>query len=195
MRARRFLRESALSVLALGGALCIAAFAAALFWDANLMMFKTGSMSPGIPAGSVALVHTVPAESVGIGDVVTVDRPGQLPITHRVVGTRSIVGGSTELRLKGDANSVEDPEPYRVTEVGLLVNSTAGMAPLMMAARTPTVMVLTTIGKEPGIGVSALLTLETVVVWVLPAPSMSVTFRSTSPTVFSSRAARNVSAL
>ena len=47
-------------------------------------MFKTGSMSPTITAGSVALVREIPASEINVGDVVTVDREDALPVTHRV---------------------------------------------------------------------------------------------------------------
>ncbi len=41
-------------------------------------------MEPTIPTGSLAVVHEIPASEIAVGDIVTVDRPGQLPITHRV---------------------------------------------------------------------------------------------------------------
>ncbi|MDD9205229.1 S26 family signal peptidase, partial [Georgenia sp. 10Sc9-8] len=79
------LRGGLLTVAAAGGALCLLAVAAALVLDVSMIMFRTGSMAPSIPTGSLAVVREVPAKDVAVGDVVTVDRPGRLPVTHRVV--------------------------------------------------------------------------------------------------------------
>ena len=88
-----------LNTLAVGGIICIALVACAFVFNITLIMFKTGSMSPAIPAGSLAVVRAVPADSVGVGDVVTVDREGMLPVTHRVVATETIEeSGITEVR-------------------------------------------------------------------------------------------------
>ncbi len=65
------------------------------FFNVTLMMFKTGSMSPTIPAGSVALVREIPASEIQVGDVVTVARPDALPVTHRVT---SVADGPTSRR-------------------------------------------------------------------------------------------------
>ena len=80
------LADAALTLAAIGGVLCIAAVVAATFFDITLIMFKTGSMSPTIPAGSVAVVREIPASEAAVGDVVTVDRTDLLPITHRKIG-------------------------------------------------------------------------------------------------------------
>src|SRR5699024_646154 len=92
---------------------------------ASLIVFRTGSMSPAMPQGAMALTHPHPAADVHVGDVVTVRRPGSaLPITHRVtqVSLPSADDGlvSPELReltLQGDANKTPDARPYVVREV------------------------------------------------------------------------------
>jgi signal peptidase len=55
-----------------------------------------------------------------VGDIVMVQRVGELPVTHRVVATRPAVGGETRLTLKGDDNRTADATPYLVRTVGLV---------------------------------------------------------------------------
>lgn len=86
----------------------------------GIVRLATGSMSPAHPADSLLVVRDVDAGSVAPGDVVTVTRDGSVPITHRVVDTRVRPGG-VELTLRGDANDTDDPQPYRVQRVGLVL--------------------------------------------------------------------------
>lgn len=119
----RWLGETLLTALAVFGVICVAAVIAAYAFGINIMMFKTGSMSSEIPAGSVALVRSIPAAEAEVGDVVTVERPGQLPITHRVVSNEPDPDNPPERRIiqmKGDDNPQPDPFPYRMEEVKLL---------------------------------------------------------------------------
>lgn len=135
-----WIRELALSVLALGGVVCLVAVAAAVFFDISLVMFKTGSMAPTIPAGSLAVVQEVPADEVRVGDVVTVDRPGELPVTHRVVTTSPGADGRTVLTLRGDANPVDDPAPYEVRTVRQVLTSVPGLAYVVSRSTDPRVL-------------------------------------------------------
>lgn len=124
-----WLGEILLTVLAIFGVVCVAAVIAAWVFGVNIMMFKTGSMSPGIPAGSIALVREIPAEEAGTGDVVTVSRPGQLPITHRVISNEPDPENPPDgriIEMKGDDNPLPDPFPYHVSEVQLLFWSQPG---------------------------------------------------------------------
>ncbi|HEY1105973.1 MAG TPA: S26 family signal peptidase, partial [Agromyces sp.] len=96
-----------LTLAAVAGALCLVLVVAAGVFQVGIVLFRTGSMGPTIPAGSAALVREVPASSLAVGDVVTVDRPGRLPVTHRIVAIDD--GSGPELRrltLRGDANPV-----------------------------------------------------------------------------------------
>ena len=138
-------RETLLNLAAIGGAACILLTLAAIVFHVTLIMFKTGSMSPAIPAGSLAVVREVPASSVRVGDVVTVDRPGQLPVTHRVTSVRSADGGASVLTLKGDANRVEDPAPYTVSKVRIVLYSVPGLAYIVAGASNPWVLGDTTV--------------------------------------------------
>lgn len=167
-----------LTVAAAGGALCIVLVVAAVAFGVSIMLFSTGSMSPSIPAGAAALVREVPAASVEVGDVVTVDRPGRLPITHRVVaitgagtGAAAEAGAERELTLRGDANPVDDPAPYRVSTVRLVLFAVPGVASTIAAFGNPLVL-----------GTLTLLA-SALVVWAFwpRGPHGSTTDRPTSP--------------
>ena len=137
----RLLVDSALWIAAAAGVVCIALVVLAFAAQVTLIMFRTGSMSPTIPAGSVAVVQRVPASQVGVGDVVTVDRPGELPITHRVT---SVGDGVTEderiITMRGDANASDDPFPYAVTSVRRVLFSVPGVASVIVALSDPRVL-------------------------------------------------------
>jgi signal peptidase len=134
-----------LTIAAAGGAVCIAFVIAAATFEISIMLFKTGSMSPAIPAGAAALVREVPAASVEVGDVVTVERPGKLPVTHRVVAI-SGSGAERELTLRGDANPVDDPEPYRVATVRIVLVAVPGIATAIASLGHPLVLGGLTLG-------------------------------------------------
>ena len=121
-------RITLLDIAAVLGSLCIVLVVLALVFNVSLIMFKTGSMAPQIPTGSLAVVKQIPAQDARVGQVVTVSRPGELAITHRVVSTRPGPHGTTELVLKGDANREPDAEPYVVRTVKLVLWSVPGLA-------------------------------------------------------------------
>lgn len=135
--------DAGLAVAAVAGVLCIVLAIAAVVFDVRVTLFSTGSMSPTIPAGSAAVARGIPAADVRVGDVVTVERPGRLPITHRVTSVAPVPDGMPEARritMRGDANAVEDPFPYDVERVRVVVFSVPGIAPVLSAAGTPAVM-------------------------------------------------------
>ncbi|WP_431710411.1 signal peptidase I [Glutamicibacter uratoxydans] len=113
------------------------------FFNISIMMFRTGSMSPTIEAGSIALVREVPATGLQEGDVVTVDRgPGLLPVTHRVLDVQSIdeQTGVATFTMKGDANATPDPMPYSVDTVREVIFSVPGIAPAIQWFSNPLVL-------------------------------------------------------
>ncbi|MGX1859131.1 signal peptidase I [Dietzia sp. NPDC055340] len=117
-RIRARIEDGALTALSTLGAVCIAATIAAFVFNISLVMFKTGSMSPTIPAGSLAVVREIPASDIRVGDVTTVSRgEDQLPVTHRVISADPVGGGVYSIEMKGDANESPDARPYEVTEV------------------------------------------------------------------------------
>ncbi|ABS03929.1 signal peptidase I [Kineococcus radiotolerans] len=147
-RLRHWVRETVLTVAALGGVVCLLAIAAAVFCDITLVMFRTGSMSPTIPAGAVAVVRAVPAAEVVVGDVVTVERPDALPVTHRVLRIAPNPNGpaaSRLLTLKGDANATADPVPYAVSDVRRVIVSRAHLGHWINRARSPLALSATTL--------------------------------------------------
>ncbi|GAB2461247.1 signal peptidase [Conyzicola lurida] len=135
-----------LTVAALGGVVCIIAVIMATVFDITLIMFKTGSMSPTIPAGSLAVVREIPATEVRVGDIVTVDREDQLPITHRVVAVSTTTDGQTSITMRGDANTADDPAPYIVDSVRTVVYSVPGLAAVIIALSHPLVLGGITLG-------------------------------------------------
>lgn len=131
---------------ALGLASVLAAVAAHI-WGFSIILFSTGSMSPTIPAGSAALVRLLPADQLRVGDVTTVERPGQLPITHRITSIQPLAGSSEArvVTMRGDANALEDPQPYVITDARLVVASMPGVASWFANLRDARLMALLTL--------------------------------------------------
>ncbi|GIT79807.1 hypothetical protein LLS1_14760 [Leifsonia sp. LS1] len=129
--------DALLTLASVAGALCILGAIAATVFHLTLILFSTGSMSPTIPAGAVALVREIPAAEARVGDIVTVDRPRALPITHRVVSARPVGEGRVEFVLRGDANAENDPAPYDVSHVRLVIASVPGGAPVIAFFSNP----------------------------------------------------------
>lgn len=140
--AARVAGDAVLNLLAIGGGVCIVLVALSVFFDVTLIMFKTGSMSPTIPTGSVAIVREIPADEIRIGDVVTVDRAGDLPVTHRVTSV-TVVDGAPEARtitMQGDANASPDPFPYTVETVRIVMGSVPHLASVVVWFSNPVVL-------------------------------------------------------
>lgn len=136
-----------LNVAAFAGLVCIVLVLLAAFFQVTLIMFKTGSMSPTIPAGSLAVVHKIPASDIAVGDVLTVDRPGMLPVTHRVTSVEGAGDGRT-ITMKGDANDAEDPSPYTVTEARRVIVSVPYLAHVVVWFANPWVLGGLTVGAS-----------------------------------------------
>lgn len=146
-RGGRVVGDVLLWVAAVAGTLCILLVVLAFTAQITLILFRTGSMSPTIPAGAVAVVQRVPAGEVAVGDVVTVDRDGELPVTHRV--TAVAAGADPEeriLTMRGDANAAEDPFPYTVTSVRRVLFAVPGIAAVVAGMGNPLVLGSLTIG-------------------------------------------------
>lgn len=138
--------EFALTITALGGITSLLWMAASALLGLSLISFRTGSMSPTMPTGTLAVAVTVPAQSVEKGDVVTVTRKDSLPITHRVVSAAHAEGEAAQLVLKGDDNQQADPDPYLVTEVRRVEAWIPGAARYWELLRSPSGLGLATIG-------------------------------------------------
>jgi signal peptidase len=133
------LGDALLWVASIAGVICIIAVVAAVGFHVTLIMFKTGSMEPTIPTGSLAVVHEIPAADVRVGDVVTIDRPGQLPITHRVTSV-SGSGDTRDITMRGDANPVDDIAPYTVDTVRIVWTWLPGWASVVSWFSNPIVL-------------------------------------------------------
>lgn len=135
-----------LTLAAVGGLVCIVLVFLAFFFNITLIMFKTGSMSPTIPAGSLAIVQQIPASDIHVGDVVTVNRPPGPPITHRVTSVSPAAGDARSITLRGDANQTDDPAPYVVTTVRIVLFSVPQLAYAVNAVSNPLALAGITIG-------------------------------------------------
>ncbi|WP_372968435.1 signal peptidase I [Microbacterium sp.] len=139
--AGRVLADGLLWVAAIAGTACMVLVILAFTANITLIMFRTGSMSPTIPAGSVAVVQRVPAADIEVGDVVTVDREGALPVTHRVTSVAPGSGGAERvITMRGDANAADDPYPYTVRSVRVVLFSVPGIATVIVAMGHPYVL-------------------------------------------------------
>lgn len=111
-RARRpVVREVLLWAAAAVGALSLVAAIASLTLGITPVVFTSGSMSPAIPVGALALAQKVSSTEVVPGDVVSFIRSDGERLTHRVVEITTDAAGELTLRTKGDTNSDADPEP------------------------------------------------------------------------------------
>jgi len=137
--------DSLLSVAAAGGVVCILAIIAAVGFNISLVMFATGSMAPTIPAGSLAVVKEIAAADIRPGDVITVDRVGALPITHRVTAIAPVSDYARAVSMRGDDNPVDDPRPYILTRARIVLFSVPGLAQPLTALSQPAVMGATVI--------------------------------------------------
>ncbi|WP_435114987.1 signal peptidase I [Halolamina sp. C58] len=96
----------------------------------------TGSMRPAIDPGAVVFVSATPAAGIGVGDVITFDRGGDVPTTHRVI---EVVERDGELlfRTQGDANEDPDAELVAAEQViGVVTFSIPYVGSVMLAANS-----------------------------------------------------------
>lgn len=147
--------EWGLTAVAAAGLVSFAAVTLAIIFDLRIILFASGSMTPTFQTGDAALVHTVPADRINVGDVVTVVPEGRsLPVTHRVVEVDRDAGDprAAVLRLKGDANTEPDPWTYHVSDVARVVSPLPGVGAVLDMLRQRWVM--------PGavVGVAAIVT-------------------------------------
>lgn len=112
-RLPRLVAHLLLTASAVLGAACLLLALAAPLLHLRPLIFTSGSMSPTIPSGSLALARETPAADLAVGDVVTVPVQGTW-VTHRVVQIEHRPGVAL-LQLRGDANDAPDPQVYRVS--------------------------------------------------------------------------------
>ncbi len=133
-------RETILTFVALLGLACILSLVLGFFFKASFVVFRTGSMEPQYPVGALSLTVQVDARELVPGDVVSVRREAATAlVTHRVVGVDppSAEGATASLRLRGDANTSDDPLPYEVATAQKVLLTVPGLGAWVMAARGP----------------------------------------------------------
>lgn len=88
------------------------------FLPYQVLVVRSGSMSPTIPTGSLVVYHRVNAAQVHKGQVILYNEPGNpaITITHRVVKVVNDPSGRFFI-TKGDANG--SPDPWHVKAVGV----------------------------------------------------------------------------
>lgn len=112
-RPGRLLKEAILSLGAVVGVLCILMALGSAFFDLRPLIFRSGSMSPTISTGALAIAQNVSAGELKAGDIVMVKTEGGSRVTHRIV-TVTHRGERATLALKGDANGSPDAQVYDV---------------------------------------------------------------------------------
>jgi signal peptidase I len=119
-RAVHWGRQALLTGGAVLGAVCLLLAIGAVGFGLRPLVFQSGSMSPTIDTGALALSHRVDAESLEVGQVVSVPTESGTRVTHRIVDITH--GGSTAtLRLQGDANEAPDAQLYPVSQADVVV--------------------------------------------------------------------------
>lgn len=130
-------RSTILTLAAAVGLLSIVVFGGSFVLGLTPLVVVSGSMEPTLPVGSLIFSRSVPAAELRAGDIVTVQRPEGLGlVTHRLVSTTALDGGTYEYVLKGDANRTEDPRPYTVTTAGKYLFQIPYIGSLATAIRT-----------------------------------------------------------
>ncbi|MFV0253189.1 MAG: signal peptidase I [Beutenbergiaceae bacterium] len=106
-------------VLAAASLALVAGVFVPVFAGAKPYTVLTGSMSPGLPPGTLVVVKPVPFDDIVVGDVITYQlRSGEPEVaTHRVVGYAVSMTGEPQLVTRGDANSAVDPAPVLPVQV------------------------------------------------------------------------------
>lgn len=150
-----------LDVAAVVGVVSLVAVVLCLLLSVRPAIVLSGSMAPAVPVGALTVARTVPADTVQVGDVVTVPRHQRDGlVTHRVVqiapaGTVAGTGGGTAvaLTLQGDANDEPDAQPYTVTEVGRVLWTVPQLGRVVAALQQHVVLVVAVL-----VGITALAT-------------------------------------
>jgi signal peptidase I len=137
--AARAIREVVLWVAAAIGVLCLLVAAAAVLLHVTPLVFRSGSMSPGIPTGSVGLAQPVEPSAVRVGQIVSVVLPDGTRVTHRVHDV-VMQGDAARITLKGDANAKPDPVPVVTTSIDRVFWSTPELGYVLEGASRPAVV-------------------------------------------------------
>lgn len=141
MRNLSRLQNNLLTVGAVLGALCLLAALAGILLGAKPLVFRSGSMSPAIPTGSLGITLPVEAHEIRSNDIISIENVAGVRITHRVVTTDASAGTAT-VTLKGDANQVPDSERYVVSKADRLVLAVPVLGYMVAWLSSPSAMFL-----------------------------------------------------
>jgi signal peptidase I len=130
------LRETVLTIGAIAGGLCFAVGIATFAFGVTPLVVESGSMSPTIKTGALAIARDQPAKSLRVGNVVSIKTGANVSVTHRIVKITHRPGSAT-VRLKGDANKVPDAQIYTVKHAGLILFSIPFAGRIVAAASGP----------------------------------------------------------
>ncbi len=129
------------------GLLALTWFLVSQLFGLTVITFRTGSMTPTYPQGAAAVSIPTDAADLEVGDVVTVEREGQLPITHRIVDIRAAEDPSQRtITMQGDDNDWPDREPYTVGEVKRVLFGLPGAGTALTVMQTPAAFGVLTVG-------------------------------------------------
>jgi signal peptidase len=146
-----------LTVALVGAYGLIAVVAVAAFAGYRPVVLSTGSMAPAAPAGALVIAAPVEPDELAVGDLLVMNRPGGVLVTHRVVelAAGGVADGATagggadgavSVVTKGDANSAVDPEPYVVAGTHLagrwVIPGAGGLLTAMANPLGPVVLLL-----------------------------------------------------
>jgi signal peptidase len=111
-RALGVIANTALGALAIG--MLVAALGPMAGWW-HYEVIESGSMTPALKVGGVALVRSEPLSDVHVGQIIAFHPPGLKNYVriHRVIAI-SRHSGQVWIRTKGDANNTADPGPVRL---------------------------------------------------------------------------------
>lgn len=134
--ARRIL-DRALGAGAVLGVLVLLGVGLGAVLGVHPVFLRSGSMAPAMPTGTLALVRSVPAADLQVGDVVCVRADGGRRVTHRITAIDPGRGAGVLLTLRGDANDADDAQRYPVVRADRVVADVPGVGYLFGWATTP----------------------------------------------------------
>ena len=133
---RRSARDVLLTLGAVLGVVCILATTASAVFGVKPLVFRSGSMSPAISTGDLAIAREVDASQLERGDIVSVVNAAGSRVTHRLVASTER-DGATQLVLKGDANKTADAEVYTATRAQKVLFDVPKAGYVVNAAASP----------------------------------------------------------
>lgn len=161
---RRVFTTAATAIIVVAALSLACWFVFSAITGATLITFRTGSMSPTMPQGAVAVSIPVQASDIEVGDVVTVQRAGEsMPVTHRVIEISEVPPqkehnadiraaapgsgppdltstGARQIVMQGDDNDTPDHLPYALTDARKVVASVPFVGTALMMLQTPLAM-------------------------------------------------------